>query len=215
MGSAASDAGVAALGSIFETASARAAAGGAADGLVRRARLLLTPPAGPSLEVDCTSCAGVSYLSARLVASLTSPPVLLRRLPAWAAQPWACVQHTNVPPGELHTYFPDGSFQFSRADQNRGDVHTFRPAAGGGPHFELVVRYAFEDTHPLAAPHYRPGVCVLHTGEGEMRTAQLSWGPDSAVPPEVPLAGPVEGMSLGLWRVKTAAMDDDEADDYQ
>jgi hypothetical protein len=161
------------------------------------------------LEVDCTSCALVTYISARMAASLCPEhTVLLRRLPGWVAQAWSCVEHTNVPRNEIHFYHPDGSFTFSRAEQNAGDVHTFRPAAGGGPHFELVVRYSQEDAHPLA-DQYRPGVCLLNIGNGEMRTAQLSWGAqESMVPSTVPLSGPIEGVSLGLWRVKSACDDD-------
>ena len=45
--------------------------------------------------------------------------IVLNRIPSWFVGSWHCVRHDSMK-GEIHTYYPDGTFKFSRTDQSSG-----------------------------------------------------------------------------------------------
>ena len=69
------------------------------------------------VEIDFTFCRAIRYtVAARLRRDIPSLRVV-RRLPCWLTGVFHC------PWGEDHSYWPDGSFSFTRATQSRGAVH--------------------------------------------------------------------------------------------
>ena len=160
--------------------------------------------------IDAVECAHVTEASSRLAAGR----VVIRRLPAWFSRAWRCMEHRTIPVGEVHRYAPDGSFRFSREQQNSGFVVSWRaapapPDGGEAPgHFQFVVR--FDDEAALALvglPNWRPGICVKAEGERLMRSAQRRGGADNNAPDTLPLVD-APGLVCGLWE----AQDDEEED---
>ena len=114
------------------------------------------------------------------------------------------MRHATIPVGEVHSYAADGSFAFSRAAQNRGDVVSFVPSANG-EHFDMVVRYSEEDALQLppgaGAARWRPGLALCADGIDSMRTSQLIHVVDSSVPPDIPAEDELGVLNVGSWTV--------------
>jgi hypothetical protein len=163
--------------------------------------------------IDAVECAHVTHESV-VAAGAAGGHVLVRRLPAWFARPWRCVQHRNIPVGELHQYFPDGTFRFSRFDQNAGCVVSWRaappqPGEEQPPgHHQLVVR--FDDEGALAAiglPGWRPGINVRAEGPRHMRSAQRRSHHDTSAPETLPLVD-APNVACGYWEAVEDGDDD-------
>ena len=162
--------------------------------------------------VDAVSCEHVTHASVQLAAGR----VRVRRLPPWFARAWRCVQHRHIPVGEVHRYYEDGSFSFTRVAQSAGWVTSWRaaPAPEGSTeapgHFQFVVRFSEEDAvvgGAALAQGWRPGICVRAEGPDHMRSAQRTWGLDQSAPETLPLAD-THNVSTGLWQ----AVEDDDGD---
>ena len=127
------------------------------------------------------------------------------------------MRHATIPAGEVHEYFTDGTFKFSRTAQNCGDVISFTKAAAS-EHWELVVRYSDEDALDALAPmgvavgRWRPGLAIAVDGASGMRTAQLINAFDSAVPAEVPAEDEPGVLNVGTWVAITEAAPAPEED---
>ena len=160
--------------------------------------------------IDAAGCEHVTHAAAQLAAGR----VLVRRLPPWFARAWRCVQHRHIPEGEVHRYFDDGSFSFTRAAQSAGWVTSWRaapppPGSAEAPgHYQLVVRFSEEDVMVAGGQGWRPGICVGMEGPRHMRSAQRTWGLDQSAPDTLPLAD-THNVSTGLWQA--VVEDDDDA----
>ena len=77
------------------------------------------------VEVDFTFCREIRYTVAAQLRRAVPALKTVRRLPAWLTGVFHC------PWGELHSYWPDGSFSFTRTTQSRGAVHELEECDGG------------------------------------------------------------------------------------
>ncbi len=183
----------------------------------------LLDAAAPLRLIDAVGCALVTHAAVAFVATLPRaqlglPPPLVQRLPLWFARAWRCVRHRRIAAGELHQYFADGTFRFTRASQASGAVVSWRAAPARAaaaaddedgvaaaapappPHFELVPCYDDEAALALVGfPQWRPGVCVQPAGARGMRTAQRTGMMDLACPDRIPDQDE-PGICTGLWR---------------
>ncbi len=161
---------------------------------------LLGAPLPRLVLLNAASCTHVTHAS---VTRAAARPVTVQRLPSWFAQRWVCVRHRSIQVGEVHEYHLDGTFQFTRAAQNSGNVLGFTPV--GSSHFELSVQY--DDEEALAQfglPGWRPCVCVKLCADGrEMRTAQRTSIMDSSCPASIPDEDE-PGVCTGHWRLEEA-----------
>ena len=162
--------------------------------------------------VDAVSCEHVTHASVQLAAGR----VLVRRLPPWFARAWRCVQHRHIPAGEVHRYYDDGTFSFTRGAQNAGWIASWRaapppPDSTEPPgHYQLVVRFSEEDAIEAAGAlvqGWRPGICVRAEGPQHMRSAQRTWGLDHSAPETLPVVD-THNVAAGFWQ----AVEDDDGD---
>lgn len=59
----------------------------------------------------------------RSILSAREKKIVLNRIPGWEVGHWHCIDHEDKRMiGEIHTYFPDGTFDFSREQQSSGYV---------------------------------------------------------------------------------------------
>ena len=77
------------------------------------------------VEVDFTFCPAIRYTVAAQLRRAVPSLRTVRRLPVWLTGVFHC------PWGEQHSYWPDGSFSFTRATQSRGAVHELEECGGG------------------------------------------------------------------------------------
>jgi len=132
-------------------------------------------------SIDITYCQKTTYEGTfQLRDSFRNSLKILRRQPAWLDG------HFHTPFGgenddngtnnnrnnsvEIHTYYPDGSFSFTRQGQSRGYVHELEPLNDEETYLRDKLQYVNFEPPPgwptWTLYSYRPGVCLLRLPEG-------------------------------------------------
>lgn len=115
--------------------------------------------------IDCTFCQEISYEQV-LYLKHKLPNCTIRRLPTWmtgdVTVPWA--------PDEIHTYYIDGSFVFTRDQQARGFVNKLAKCADCVRDYIQYVDYPFP---PDQCWNDRAGVLARNSGDNYILIAQV------------------------------------------
>lgn len=118
--------------------------------------------------VDITFCASTDFGAVLILrgdpgpeaasSSFNPRPVVVRRQLQWQDGHFHCPWQ----PPEIHTYYPDGSFQFSREAESRGWVADLEERCGTGPHHLADrLRYTNLDLPPdVDQTYFLPGVLL-------------------------------------------------------
>ena len=121
-------------------------------------------------EVDITFCRKTTYQGTFCLRRKFVNLKLLRRQPAWMDGKFETPFSSDET--EIHTYWPDGSFQFSRDTQSSGFVCDLQNLVGDNEEEEENFRHVCDKLqyHDFEPPgnwpdwtrlHYRPGVALL------------------------------------------------------
>ena len=156
--------------------------------------------------------------------------ITLNRLPSWYVGRWHCVRHKSMN-GEVHTYYPDGTFEFSREEQSSGYVPSFRAVRFGSDKvLDIKVTYYFLHPWMYSSNNTYPTVRIVKLDENDMSnvssdvlekaekgklmmmSAQINYGRRPSQDVMLPLNPRmiVEGAnySIGFW--KREKLSDDE-----
>lgn len=118
-------------------------------------------------EVDITFCSSTTFRSVLILRGIGTSqnsilipselrPILIRRLPIWLQGHFYC------PWGEVHTYYPDGSFTFSRNGESKGWVSFL---SDRGDHLADRLRYIdAQIPRWMSLDDFQPGVLLRKCG---------------------------------------------------
>ena len=154
-------------------------------------------------SIDITFCQNTSYMSVvKLCEVITHPNLLVRRLPDWLV---GCFVTPFGEGDEVHTYWADGTFSFSRGEQSTGFVESLYE------HSDARISDTLQYTNlPQHFPRwfhrtYRPGVTLYNVPRGSdslpsVLVAQHTEGNGSYAPHDYPQAFHVPMVPLGESR---------------
>ena len=95
--------------------------------------------------------------------------IILNRVPSWFVGHWHCVHHDAMK-DEVHTYYPDGTFSFSRDSQCSGYVPSLRAVCvGSNKVLDIKIRYYFLHLWMYSSSNTYPPVRVVKLDENDMR----------------------------------------------
>ncbi len=169
------------------------------------------------VEVDFAFCPMIRFTVAAQLRRAVPSLRVVRRLPSWLTGVFHC------PWGEDHSYWPDGSFSFTRATQSRGAVHeleeyddgaflkdaliyTDGPAwLGRGPQQGVFLRMIERDELPEAERWPKGDRNQVLVAQSMEHWNQLSTFPDVAAA-EVPLTDSVRVSAPGMDGREITAM---------
>lgn len=122
---------------------------------------------GSGLEtIDITFCKQTSYAGTFVLRNrFRSTLRLLRRQPAWLDGKFHTPFNEDSDEAEVHTYYADGSFSFTRDNQSRGFVLRLVEWDESGDY--LADKLQYSNFEPLVGwptwttYSYRPGVCLF------------------------------------------------------
>lgn len=119
-------------------------------------------------EVDLVFCRHIGYAATiRLRRSLPSLE-LVRRQPAWLEGRFLTPFAGAGPKVEMHTYYADGSFDFTRPQQSRGYVRYLQEGDGFLYDSLQYCNFGgFEGWPPWGRFLYRPGVALRASSQGD------------------------------------------------
>ncbi|CAK0848551.1 unnamed protein product, partial [Prorocentrum cordatum] len=150
-------------------------------------------------RVDITCCPGTSYGAAVALRRRLPGLELVRRLPAWLEGRFLTPFGGDGP--EVHTYYADGAFEFTRSVQSRGYVRYLRHSDDGSFMKDSLQYSNFVGEWPLWAKFfYCPGVSVKYPAEpspGAVRSVLVAQALGEVEAPEAWPAVPDEGVPLG------------------
>lgn len=119
----------------------------------------------PLVSIDLAFCPGTTYHGTLFLRDVSRFPhlQLIRRQPEWLDGNFETPFGEGLAPGEVHTYYADGSFSFNRDFQSNGFVCQWYPWDENFVGDKL--QYNNFQT-PMGWPEwtqfcYRPGVCLL------------------------------------------------------
>lgn len=122
---------------------------------------------GGAIEsIDITFCRKTTFAGSLCLRDKLRPSLkVLRRQPAWLDGHFHTPFNEEGDEVEVHTYYPDGTFTFNRANQSRGFVAELEEWNDSGTYLADKLQYVDFDPPPgwptWTTYSYRPGVCLL------------------------------------------------------
>ena len=156
--------------------------------------------------------------------------ITLNRLPSWYVGRWHCVRHESMT-GEVHTYYPDGTFEFSREEQSSGYVPSFRAVKFGSDKvLDVKVTYYFLHPWMYSSNNTYPTVRIVRLNDDDMSnvssdvlekaekgkimmmSAQINYGRRPSQDVMLPLNPRmiVEGANYEYWILEAQKLPDDK-----
>lgn len=113
------------------------------------------------------------------------PGIVVQRLPKWLNG------HFQCPWNEVHTYYPDGAFVFTRSQESKGFVWCI---TDHGEYLSDKIQYL--DAYVLPHTLFRPGVLLKREADDVVVVVQARWQLDP--PHEFPPPQVYESLAVGV-----------------